>query len=214
MRNRAISASPTCNSKLSLHSRFVTRVRFIQAQKIGGSSPTVNPVIARTSFKLMFVGMKDDKIAHRRSPVCAAIETNLPVRILVVEDDLAIRQLSAEALTSSGYQVETAEDGAAGWEALQGSNYDLLITDNNMPRMSGVELVKMLRSARITLPVVMVSGSIPLEALNRDSSLQLAATLLKPFTMDELLGTVEKVVRATEEAPGHTVSLAAMAGAT
>jgi DNA-binding response OmpR family regulator len=160
--------------------------------------------------------MKDQNIAsagYSGSALPTRSQTNLR-RILVVEDDLAIRQLSAEALTSSGYQVETAEDGAAGWEALQGSNYDLLITDNTMPRMSGVELVKMLRSARMTLPVIMVSGSIPLEALNGDSSLQLAATLLKPFTMNELLGTVEKVLRATEEAPGLTVSFPAMAGAT
>jgi anti-anti-sigma factor len=149
--------------------------------------------------------MKDQNIANAARPGRAPptrSQTNVP-RILVVEDDLAIRQLSAEALTSSGYQVETAEDGAAGWEALQGSNYDLLITDNNMPRVSGVELVKILRSARMTLPVVMASGTPPAEALNGDSSLQLAATLLKPFTMDELLRTVEKVLRATEVSPGH-----------
>jgi DNA-binding response OmpR family regulator len=159
--------------------------------------------------------MKDQFIANAGQP-CSALptrsQTNLPVRILVVEDDIAIRQLSAEALTSSGYQVETAEDGAAGWEALQGSNYDLLITDNTMPKVSGVELVKMLRSARMTLPVVMASGTPPAEALDGDSSLQLAATLLKPFTIGELLGTVEKVLRATE-APGHTVFFPAMAGA-
>ena len=147
--------------------------------------------------------MKDQNIANAARPGRAPptrSQTNVP-RILVVEDDLAIRQLSAEALTSSGYQVETAEDGSAGWEALQGSNYDLLITDNTMPRMSGVELVKMLRSAGMTLPVVMASGTPPVEALNGDPSLQLAATLPKPFTMNELLGTVEKVLRATEVAP-------------
>lgn len=161
--------------------------------------------------------MKDQNIANAVQPGSALPtrgQTNLPVRILVVEDNLAIRQRSAEALTSSGYQVETAEDGAAGWETLQRSNYDLLITDNTMPKVSGVELVKMLRAARMTLPVVMVSGSIPLEALNGDSSLRLAATLLKPFTKAELLATVEKVLRATEEAPGHTVPMPATAGAT
>jgi len=157
--------------------------------------------------------MKDQNIAnagYSAGALPTRSQTNLP-RILVVEDDTSIRQLIPIALRDSGYYVDAAEDGAAGWEALQAGNYDLLITDNNMPRVSGVELLKMLRSARMTLPVVMVSGS-PLEALNGDSSLQLAATLLKPFSMDELLGTVEKVLRATEEAPGHTVSFPAMAG--
>jgi two-component system, chemotaxis family, sensor histidine kinase and response regulator WspE len=67
---------------------------------------------------------------------------NLSPRILVVDDDISIRELSAAVLMPSGYQVDTAEDGAAGWEALHGNNYDLLITDHNMPRVSGVELVK------------------------------------------------------------------------
>ena len=123
-----------------------------------------------------------------------------PPRILVVDDDFSIRELGAVVLSASGYQVDTAEDGEAGWEALQTSSYDLLITDNTMPKVSGVELVKNMRSARMTLPVVLASGAIPSEALNRDPSLQIAATLLKPFTGDALLGTVKKVLQATDSA--------------
>jgi DNA-binding response OmpR family regulator len=159
--------------------------------------------------------MKDKNIAnagYSGGALPTRSQTNIP-RILVVEDDISIRQLISTALRDSGYRVDVAEDGAAGWEALQARCYDLLITDNTMPKVSGVELVKMLRSARMTLPVVMASGTPPAEALNGDSSLQLAATLLKPFTMDELLGTVEKVLCATEVAPGHTVFFPAMAGA-
>jgi YesN/AraC family two-component response regulator len=62
--------------------------------------------------------------------------------------------------------VDTAEDGEFGWEALQAKNYDLLITDNNMPKVSGLELVKKLRSARMALPVILASGAMP-EELNR-----------------------------------------------
>jgi DNA-binding response OmpR family regulator len=118
-------------------------------------------------------------------------------RILVVDDDTTSRQLSALALSSSGYHVDTAEDGAAGWEALHKENYDLLITDNSMPKVSGLELVQKIRSASMKLPVVMASGAIPAEALNGNRLLQLAATLLKPFTIDELLSTVKNVLRAT-----------------
>ena len=123
-----------------------------------------------------------------------------PHRILVVDDDFSIRELGAVVLSASGYQVDTAEDGEAGWEALHASSYDLLITDNTMPKVSGVELVKNMRSARMTMPVVLASGAIPSEAVNRNSSLQIAATLLKPFTGDELLGTVKKVLRETDSA--------------
>jgi len=131
----------------------------------------------------------------------------------VVDDDLAVRELSAQVLIPSGYRVDTAEDGAAGWESLHAHNYDLLITDHNMPKISGVELIRKLRSAQMTLPVVLVSGDIPTEELDRNPSLQLAATLPKPFSPDELLRTVKQVLRATERAYVHTQSyFAAMKG--
>jgi CheY-like chemotaxis protein len=131
-------------------------------------------------------------------------------RILVVDDDISIREFSAVMLTTSGYQVDTAEDGAVGWEALHASSYDLLITDNDMPKVSGVELVKKLRFARMTLPVVLASGNIPTEALSWNPSLQLAATLAKPFTMGELLGTVKNILRAAEGAPSRSIHSPAM----
>ena len=107
-------------------------------------------------------------------------------------------------LVRSGYLVHTAKDGAAGWEALLANHYDLLITENRLPKISGVELVKKVRIARMTLPVVLASGLIPTEELSRIPSLQLAAVLLKPFTSDELVGAVKNVlgvVGSTAAAP-------------
>ena len=118
-------------------------------------------------------------------------------RILVVDDDSVIRLLSSAALIRSGYQVETAEDGEIGWEALHSKSYDLLITDNNMPKVSGIELVKKLRSTGLSLPVILVSGAMPTEDLTRHPWLQVAATLLKPFSGEELLEIVKKVLRET-----------------
>src|SRR2546422_9753088 len=60
----------------------------------------------------------------------------------MVDDDGDFRQLSAGALVSFGYRVDVAEDGEAAWKALHANSYDLLITDNKMPKISGVELVK------------------------------------------------------------------------
>jgi DNA-binding response OmpR family regulator len=119
-------------------------------------------------------------------------------RILVVDDESAVRSLITAILAGSGYQVDTAEDGAVAWEALQAISYDLLITDHNMPKKTGVELVKSLRSARMALPVVMVAGSLPMEELAQNPSLELAATILKPFGLDELLDTVTTVLQMAE----------------
>ena len=122
---------------------------------------------------------------------------NLPQRILVVDDEPCIRQLSTEVLIQSGYQVDAAEDGVVAWEALQHNRYDLLVTDNNMCRLSGIGLIKKLHAAHMALPVILMSGAMPTEELNRHPWLQLDATLLKPFTTGELLANVGKILRAT-----------------
>jgi len=121
-------------------------------------------------------------------------EPNLRQRILVVEDDAAIRRVNTEILTCSGYQVDAAEDGAAAWDALQLKKYDLIVTDNDMPRVTGVELIQKVQAAGLALPVIMATGALP--DFSRDGSLQPAVTLLKPYTLHELLAAVKKVLRA------------------
>ena len=131
-------------------------------------------------------------------------QTNLSNRILFVDDSTAVREASAKVLICSGYHVDVAEDGEAGWKALHATRYDLLITDHNMPKLSGVELVKKLRSAHMKLPVVLTSAALPTEELNQNPWLQFAATLLKPFTIDELLQTVKEALGAAHDAGVYT----------
>lgn len=128
-------------------------------------------------------------------------QVNPPHRILVVDDDDDIRDICGRVLMAYGYEADAVADGGAAWTALRSRSYDLLITDHNMPKVTGIELVRILRSQRLTLPVVLMSGDLPVEAVVRDPSLQLAATLLKPFTMEELLGIVTKVLYAAQFGP-------------
>ena len=144
--------------------------------------------------------MKDHQISEAGAP--AGAPRHRPAssshRILVVDDDSDTRLLYGFVLTRPGYFVEVAEDGAAGWEALQANRYNLLITEHEMPKLTGVELVKKLRAARMALPVVMAARRLPLEELARNPSLQLAATLSKPILADALLDTVKSVLRVTD----------------
>jgi DNA-binding response OmpR family regulator len=121
-------------------------------------------------------------------------------RILVVEDDDDTRLLYGFVLSRSGYLVEVAEDGAAAWEALQANRYNLLITEHEMPKLTGVELVKKLRAARMALPVIMAARRLPLEELAQNPSLQLVASLSKPFLENVLLDKVRDVLRVTDSA--------------
>jgi DNA-binding response OmpR family regulator len=129
---------------------------------------------------------------------------NAPQRILLVDDDGGLRQLIAEALADSGYEVDEAADGAEAWRALKSASYDLLVTDNNMPKVTGIELFKKVRAARMALPVIMATGIFPADEFSRHPSLRPAATLLKPYTINELLGTVKEVLGATERAAGQS----------
>ena len=84
-----------------------------------------------------------------------------PHRILVVDENSDLRLHYAFVLGRPGYHVDLAKDGAAGWVALQANNYSLLITEHDMLRLTGVELVRKLRAARMALPVVLVTGNCP-----------------------------------------------------
>jgi len=141
--------------------------------------------------------MKDKTISQAGESTCAPLP---PGRILVVEDEPNIRQLNTAALIHSGYDVDAAEDGAAAWEALNADSYDLMITDNNMPRLTGVELLKKLHASHMALPVIMTTGELPTEEFTRYPWLQPAAMLIKPYTIAELVGTVKKVLREADGA--------------
>jgi len=80
-------------------------------------------------------------------------------RILVVDDSLTVRELQRKLLVAAGYEVAVAVDGMEGWNALRSEAFDLLITDIDMPRMDGIELVSLLRrdSRLHSLPVMVVS---------------------------------------------------------
>ena len=146
--------------------------------------------------------MSDNRSTNAGGSASALVRrgTKAAHRILVVDDDISIRRFTTEMLMRSSYHVDTAEDGAAAWESLQSNSYDLLVTDHNMPKVSGVELVKKLRVARMTLPAILMSGSMPTEELNRHPGLQIEATLLKPDGVLELLGMVKEILHANDGA--------------
>ncbi len=80
-------------------------------------------------------------------------------RVLVVEDSLTVREVERQMLTRAGYMVDVAVDGLDGWNALQRDRYDLVLSDVDMPRINGLELVRRIRADRklASVPVVMVS---------------------------------------------------------
>ena len=114
--------------------------------------------------------------------------------MLVVEDETAVRNLVIVSLTKHGYKVLAA---ASGQEALsmltEGVAIDLLLTDANMPGMTGIELVSALLAERPTLPVIVMSGFT--EDLPRLAGFEDQIALLpKPFTPKELRERVGQIL--------------------
>ena len=124
-------------------------------------------------------------------------QTDPPLRILMVDGDSHRCRLNAEVLRRQNYEVNTAADGQAGWEELQTNRYHLLITESDLPRLTGVGLVKKLYSACMPLPVIVVTGTLPARKSSEYSWLLKATKLFKPYHFDDLLGLVKKVLAET-----------------
>jgi DNA-binding response OmpR family regulator len=128
-------------------------------------------------------------------------ETGPVPRILVVDDDIFVRQLHIEILLRHHYLADGASDGAVGWKALGGKPYDLLITDNAMPKVSGVELAEKVLNAGLAVPIIMVTGIFPEGEFIRRPWLQQIVILKKPVTLDELVSMVKKVLARNSQRP-------------
>nr|BFD39886.1 hybrid sensor histidine kinase/response regulator [Pseudomonas sp. FFPRI_1] len=108
----------------------------------------------RSVDKLLNTG-RLERIARHHQQHAQAVRK----RILVVDDSLTVRELQRKLLINRGYDVAVAVDGMDGWNALRSESFDLLITDIDMPRMDGIELVTLLRrdNRLQSLPVMVVS---------------------------------------------------------
>jgi len=130
-------------------------------------------------------------------------------RILVVDDEPQITRVLRTALTGSGYEVRTANDGLAGLRSVREWQPDLVVTDISMPNMNGIELCRQLR-AESTLPIIVLS--VKGEEKTKVEALDAGADdyVTKPVGMDELLARVRRnLARAqpTEDPAKRTIAI-------
>jgi two-component system, OmpR family, alkaline phosphatase synthesis response regulator PhoP len=132
-------------------------------------------------------------------------------RILVIEDDAAIREVVIDALALEGYEAEGAADFAAGRERGAGASWDLVVLDLALPGGDGMDLLALLRAARPTQPVVIVTARGREDDRVRGLELGADDYVVKPFSVRELLARVGAVLRRSAERPLQ-VSEAAVPG--
>lgn len=107
-------------------------------------------------------------------------------KILIVDDNDQMCSLLADILELFDYQAQQAKDGEEALSKLRQDRFDLVITDLRMPKMSGTELLKMIKRDQPHLPVVVVSGFTPGNTQNLIIGEQADGFLNKPFTVEQI----------------------------
>ncbi len=117
------------------------------------------------------------------------------ISILVVDDELSIRESLSGWLKRDGYEVETAEDGVAALAKTRENRYDIMLIDVKMPEMDGLTLLKKLKESEIETNVLMMTAHGDIHDAVEAIKLGAYDYLLKPFELEELSFTVEKLVQ-------------------
>jgi two-component system chemotaxis response regulator CheY len=107
-----------------------------------------------------------------------------------------IQGLIEMSLQKAGYEVKCAGDGEEGWSYLVEEHFDVLITDNNLPRLTGLALIRRLRTTDHRIPILLISGQIPWQAPGLDLLLTPGIALEKPFSMARLTESVRNVMHS------------------
>ena len=122
--------------------------------------------------------------------------------VLIVDDSLSVRKIAEKYATELGYQVETASDGLVALEKLQARRFALVLTDLEMPRMHGFELLAQIRGNEVTraLPVIVVTSRQAAKHRERADALGASDYLVKPFSKVQLGNKMADCLRASAAA--------------
>jgi signal transduction histidine kinase len=130
-------------------------------------------------------------------PCGGSTQARAPVspRVLVVDDDARILEASRRSLVKHGYAVEVVSDGESALLTLGRSVFDVVLSDVEMPQMTGLELCARIRAIGIDVPVVLVSGNLQFETATKAMEQGVARYLVKPVLPTALVRTVGEVIR-------------------
>lgn len=127
-------------------------------------------------------------------------------RVLVVDDDVALRESVAQVLEEEGYTVDHAIDGVAALDCIEQNRPDLILLDVLMPKMNGRQVLEELRGKSETraIPILVMSAVSGIET-NRSMALGASDIVEKPFDLDELLNKVALALYRSQESDIHSV---------
>lgn len=126
------------------------------------------------------------------------------MRVLLIEDDSATAQTIELMLKSEGFNVYTTDLGEEGVDLGKIYDYDLILLDLNLPDMSGIDVLRTLRVAKINTPIMILSGSSEIDTKVKTFAGGADDYMTKPFHKDEMIARIHAVVRRSK---GHAQSV-------
>jgi len=112
-------------------------------------------------------------------------------RILIVDDDKAVRVLLAAVMKTANYEIDVAVNGVDAINYIDGKPYDLIITDYLMPKMDGLELTRRVKSIYPAIPILIITGNESARDLLKSEA---TACFAKPFNILDLLNCVKNIL--------------------
>jgi len=116
-------------------------------------------------------------------------------KVLVVDDSEMVRNFHSYIIKMFGYQVTTAENGAVALEKLLGAEYHLLVTDINMPKMDGYELIKNIHDQKIIIPIIIISTENEYKSKLIGVELSNGIHLVKPTDPEKLVKMIKMLLQ-------------------
>lgn len=115
-------------------------------------------------------------------------------RVLIVDDEDALRTILSSELASAGYEVATASDGEEGITEVKNRKFDLVLLDIKMPKLDGFEVLKFIKKEHPAVKVIMLTGFADLKNAIESKKYGAEDFVSKPYDLVDLLTTIERVL--------------------
>jgi len=123
-----------------------------------------------------------------------SVKQNVNKKILIVDDSEMVRNFHSYIIKMFGYQIGTAENGAVALEKLLGDKYQLLVTDINMPKMDGYELIRNVHEQGIDIPIIIISTEEEYKSSHAGAEPGPGIHMVKPTDPEKLVTTIRMLL--------------------